>query len=803
MANSPKLILEIKGKVIRKFAFADGQDLVKTLGKNPDNDIIVSHQHVSRKHCVIEYRGGKLFIKDIGSTNGTIVQGRKIEVGRSVPIAIGNEIYLGSPEVKVLAVSRSSTIGPGPDSSLPPRALNDYFQNKDTILIGRHPECDLQLKNLQVSKRHASVQDLGGGRYRVKDLNSLNGTYVNGRRITTQDVTSADRILIGRHLLQINAAGKNLSKEVAIRAEGVQKVYPSGHVGLHSTSFDIPTKSLVAIMGPSGCGKSTLLKVLNGDNPATKGSVKIAGLDLIENYEYLKTSIGYVPQDDIVHRELTVEQSLLFAGRLRLEGASDKELRAKIDQILQDLNIDFIRDHRVAKISGGQRKRVSIAVELLTDPLVLFLDEPTSPLDPQTIEEFLQILQNLAKKGTTVIMVTHKPEDLEYMDKAMFLAEGGHIVYYGQANAYQQYFNVDSAVRVYAEIVGSRSKRWIDKYNRNHPPQHGRIVTNPRVTTSTKANAWRQYFWLTSRYFTIKTNDRMNSFIMILQAPIIAGLIWLIFDNIVQAVPFLVTISAIWFGTNNAAREIVGELPIYKRERMYNVHLFPYVMSKLSVLGLFAVIQSILFTIILTLCFANNDFIDWQEPLATVGWMVFVTSAATLMGLLLSALVDTTERVMTIVPISLIPQIMLAGVLAKIQNPLVEFISYFTLSRWGNEGLSIIQQTTVAEVPDLSMNGPAGGEMPSDTAVVDSSSTYDAGSQDMSGAAPVDSVEMKLDTINAPESLMDFYHEKYETMFGSYSNTLELDAMAILALAVLFTSGILIALKRKDSIDIR
>ena len=236
---------------------------------------------------------------------------------------------------------------------------------------------------------------------------------------------------------------------------------------------------------------------------------------------------------------------------------------------------------------------------------------------------------------------------------------------------------------------------------------------------------------------------------------------------------------------------------------MYNIHLFPYVMSKLSALGLFAVIQSILFTIILTLCFANNDFIDWQEPIATVGWMVFVTSAATLMGLLLSALVDTTERVMTIVPISLIPQIMLAGVLAKIQNPLVEFISYFTLSRWGNEGLSIIQQTTVAEVPDLSMNGPVGGEMPSDTAVVDSSSTYDAGSQDMSGAAPVDSVEMKLDTINAPESLMDFYHEKYETMFGSYSNTLELDAMAILALAVLFTSGILIALKRKDSIDIR
>jgi ABC-type multidrug transport system ATPase subunit len=177
-------------------------------------------------------------------------------------------------------------------------------------------------------------------------------------------------------------------------------------------------------MGPSGCGKTTLLKVLNGETPSTEGRVLISGLDLDENYDYVKTLIGYVPQDDIIHRELTVDQTLYYAARLRM-GQVDPELMAnKIEQVLSALKIVDHRSKPVSKISGGQRKRVSIAVEILTDPLILFLDEPTSPLDPQTIEEFLSILKDLSLNGTTVVMVTHKPEDLLYMDSVIFMAEG-------------------------------------------------------------------------------------------------------------------------------------------------------------------------------------------------------------------------------------------------------------------------------------------------------------------------------------------------------------------------------------------
>ena len=207
-------------------------------------------------------------------------------------------------------------------------------------------------------------------------------------------------------------------------------------------------------MGPSGCGKSTLLKTLNGDAPATSGKVFLFNLELISNYNYLKTQIGYVPQDDIVHKELRVYECLYYTAKLRLDNVSDIEINQKIDQILKELNIYEIKNNLVGEISGGQRKRVSIAVELLTDPLLLFLDEPTSPLDPQTVEDFLDILKRLADKGTTVIMVTHKPEDLAYMDEVIFMAEGGNLVYYGDTNRFKEYFEVENAVSVFPKFLG-------------------------------------------------------------------------------------------------------------------------------------------------------------------------------------------------------------------------------------------------------------------------------------------------------------------------------------------------------------
>jgi hypothetical protein len=269
---------------------------------------------------------------------------------------------------------------------------------------------------------------------------------------------------------------------------------------------------------------------------------------------------------------------------------------------------------------------------------------------------------------------------------------------------------------------------------------------------------------------------------MLGQAPIIAILICMIFDQVSQAVPFLMAVSAIWFGTNNAAREIVGELPIFKRERMFNQGIFPYILSKITVLGAFAAAQAILFVLIIYVRYQDTNP-SWNDPLVTFFWMLSISLAATLMGLLLSSLVKTTEKVMTIVPIVLIPQIMLAGIVAKISLPLVEVISYVTLSRWGTEGFSDIQQEV--SVPKMELD-TASVEMNQQGQITDAKFIQDGDT-----------------TAQAIDELVKNFHSSYPDRFGTWHGTLALDYLIIGILSLLFFIGIYISLKQKDSMKLK
>ena len=285
------------------------------------------------------------------------------------------------------------------------------------------------------------------------------------------------------------------------------------------------------------------------------------------------------------------------------------------------------------------------------------------------------------------------------------------------------------------------------------------FTQNKKQDNITTANPWKQFYWLSARYLKIKTNDRLNSAILILQAPIIALLLLLIFDHITQAVPFLIAISAIWFGANNSAREIVGELPIYMRERMFNIKIIPYIFSKLSVLTIFAIIQAILFILIISTKYDNPA---WNNITGSIIWMVVISVAATLMGLLLSSTSNTSEKVMSIVPISLIPQIMLAGIITRITNEFVEILSYLTLSRWGTEGFSIIQERVYTDIVPLRTDTDK--------------------------------------TTNAINQLKLNFNDLYEDLYGDLAGTLELDIYAITALSVVFFFVVYKALKNKDAI---
>ena len=756
--NSLKLFFYKESQLFKKVLIREEFSLM--VGSNSNCDVIVSNKRVSRNHCqIISSSSQNLKLIDLNSTNGTFLNGIKLKPGVPYNLNLKDQVQLAGVSGILISIGSENTQSRDLENQ---KNILELFKNKDLIIVGRDSSCDLRINDTRISRKHASIKKLSDDKFLIKDLGSLNGVYVNGSKINgTKTISKKDNIFISKYLLKIDGKARDLSDELAISAIGIEKIYPNqkkGKKALHKMDISVPSRSLLAIMGPSGCGKSTLLKSLNGESPPTKGRVLIFNQDLITNYEYLKTQIGYVPQDDIVHKQLTVEQSLFFAAKLRIANISKADIKVKIDQILSELNISHIKKNLISDISGGQRKRVSIAIELLTDPMLLFLDEPTSPLDPQTIEDFLNILKKLSENGTTVIMVTHKPEDLDYMDEVIFMADnnGGKIVYYGDSTQYKDYFNVNNAVSVFSQISGNNSKKWVEKYSNPRPLSTTQDREKVLINKSNQSPI-EQFFWLTYRYFKIKTNDKVNTSIMLLQAPIIALLACLVFKEVSLSVLFIMAVSAVWFGSTNAAREIVGELPIYKRERMYNLKLIPYIFSKITVLSFFSIIQSFVFIYILYFYYSDSDFdIFFNNPFSSFIWMSFLTISSTFLGLLLSAIFDTSEKVLAVVPIVLIPQIMLAGLVAKIGSKTVEFVSYMTFTRWGIEGFGNIQGDIVTDNP---LNK----------------------------------------TADAVEFLKNNFHESYSNHFNS-SGTLSLDFMAIFFLVSLMFISLYLILKSKDSI---
>lgn len=771
VANTRILTFRHNGKVLREVFLAPSQTVGLAVGSQSGSvDVCIPASGVSRVHAqVLVDESGAVFVVDSGSTNGTFVQGRRLAPGQPFPIQIGDRVEFAEGVGATLSLTwAKSSPSPAPPATATPTSESLLLQlkQKAELSIGRQADCDVVLDSTTVSRRHATLRLLPDQTVILTDLNSTNGTFLNGVRLYgSAKVGPGDVILIGRMRLALDSRPKNLSTEVAIRTQAVEKTFQSGKVGLRPTSIEIKAGALVAIMGPSGCGKSTLLKCLTGEAPATRGKVLLHNLELFRNYEFLKPLIGYVPQDDIVHKELTVMQALYYAARLRMERPTQEEIAQKIKAVTTRLNIAHILGSPIAKVSGGQRKRVSIAVELLTDPLILFLDEPTSPLDPQTIAEFMGILQDLAKSGTTVVMVTHKPEDLEFMDEVIFMAEGGSLAYQGPVGDYKGYFGVRTAVEVYAALCGSSAEAWVKRFRQDTPaPAPASVVEHPRLSKrSRRAPLW-QTWWLGRRYLRIKTNDLLNLALLIGQAPIIALLVCLIFDEVSLAVPFLVTLSAAWFGTSNAARELVGEAAIFRRERMYNLQIGPYLGSKLIVLAGFALIQAVLFSAILSLRY-KDAYPAWDELGCTIGWVWVITMVATMLGLLISALVNTVEKAMTVVPLVLIPQVMLAGVVAPFTSSLVELLSYLSPTRWGNEGLVLLQGQIYQELPPM---------LP-ECAVM---------------ANPIRDAQGILQP--------QYYDTMYETVFGAQSYTIGLDAAMLLGLGVVMLVGVAVTLWWKE-----
>ena len=774
-----------------KIELTDNDKLV--IGRiNHGADIEIDDTSASRKHGVILNKDDSIFIKDTNSVNGIYINGNRIQPETLTEIKCGDEIKIVSEYLNLTKNGEETE-----KTHIQKRASQQEsfsFKNKlikkETLIIGRSTTCDLIVEDPTVSRKHAKLS-YENNDFWIQDLGSKNRTYLNGREIRNKtQVKDTDIITISFHSINLIEGLKDLkNQKVAISAVSIKKTYPNGKVGLQPLSLDIEKSSFIALMGPSGCGKSTLLKCLNGENPATMGNVYIHGLSIIEHFNLIKKKIGYVPQDDIIHGELSVYDTLYYAAKLRLpDDTSDDEINRRIDKVIGNLNLDQdkkkdIRTIPVRDLSGGQRKRISIAVELLTEPTILFLDEPTSPLDPETIENFLKSLQKLSKEGTTIIMVTHKPEDLNYVDQVVFLGVQGHLTYKGNAGLMVPHFKVQNIVEVYSKM--------------SKPGEVALYYEKPELTSAPNQESSEvkkdkpdsflvQLFWLTTRYFKIKLKDRQNLILLLAQPLIIAGLVCLVFNQLRIGVLFLMTISAIWFGVSNAAKEIVGELNVYKRERMFNLKIHTYILSKCIVLSGIALIQTLVFVVIIYLNFKINAVSEFEDIYLksfweSTGFMFYISFSSTLIGLLLSAYFTSTEKVMTVVPITLMPQILLAGVMTKIDSVLVEILSFTTLGRWGTEGLARIQDAAYSE------NGT-------------SESILGPAPLILNNPAPVN--ECNCQPIGALNRL-DLYNEKLidqGDLIGSIFNSFEANLLIVTFINALVYILIYYSLKNKDSL---
>src|SRR5579872_709347 len=324
------------------------------------------------------------------------------------------------------------------------------------ITIGRFPDNRVVLNHPMVSGHHARLERVRSGGYRIVDVGSTNHVYVNALQVRVKELNPEDVIRIGP--FSLTYTGNQLVQQdesYSIRVDAL-RLKTSGRrfrVLLHDISLDIPARSFVALVGSSGAGKSTLLDALSGVRPADRGSVLYNGQDYYRHLAAFNTQIGYVPQDDIVHPDLTVAQALYYTARMRLpKDFTHSQIRQRIDEVLDEVEIRHRRGHLVKNLSGGERKRVSIALELLANPSLFFLDEPTSGLDPGLDRRMIQLLRKLADKGHTIVLVTHATNDIYFCDYVCFLAQGGRLAFYGPPADALTYFGTRDFADIYNKL---------------------------------------------------------------------------------------------------------------------------------------------------------------------------------------------------------------------------------------------------------------------------------------------------------------------------------------------------------------
>lgn len=691
------------------------------------------------------------------------------------------------------------------------------------IRLGRSPDNNFILDGPSVSRHHAVLSYENGSQPVLTDLGSTNGTFVNGELLKQpHQLSPEDLIFLGGFLLHVD--GRTIKQHdlsaSSITARNIIKSI-SGKTILNDISLAIHPREFVGLMGPSGCGKSTLMDALNGLRPASSGNVFINDLDLYNNFNAVRRSIGYVPQRDILHDSLTVEKTLYYAAKLRLPaGTSLQAITNIVDQTIESVGLTEQRQTAFRQLSGGQQKRLSLALELLTKPNFLFLDEPTSPLDPETTENMMMLFRQLADEGRIVVMVTHKFEKFREMHQIAMLTRGGRLAYFGPPTEALTYFGCKEPGDIYRHIGAHDPEELSNRFLKSTYHEkyvNSRFLEMDRLARTTGAlqlgDAGRddgperraglsQWVTLTRRYFEVKAKDKRNTLLLLAQAPVVAILLAIIVGDSVNnsQTLFIAAIVSIWFGANNAVREIVSEAAIYARERLVNLKIPSYVFSKFSVLSGIALIQCLLFVGILVGMgrLRSDDFV----ALVLVLYLTSLAGIAT--GLLFSAFVNSTEKAMSVLPLILIPQLLLSGYLKpiddiyffqRLQKPASE--SDFRRSEQNQTQPSSTAPANRAQPVEPVTKRDGLGVASYAAALMAARWTIDALSHAV-GRSDKDSRD-KLALVLSVDAYQNVFEGKAEEDIATaYKNRLLLDCGVLIAFSAVFLLLTMWALKRKD-----
>jgi ABC-type multidrug transport system ATPase subunit len=597
------------------------------------------------------------------------------------------------------------------------------------LRIGRAPDNEVVVADLGVSRYHAELRKAARGGYEIVDLDSHNGTYVNGQRVGSAPVTERDLIGIGPATYRL--VGDELqefidSGDVSFIAQDLTVTLPSGKVLLDHVSFPLGERCMLGVIGPSGAGKSTLLGALTGIRPATQGSVLYDDRDLYTHYAELRHRIGLVPQENILHTQLTARRSLGYAAELRFPRDTSKAERShRIDEVLGELALTRHAETKTAALSGGQQKRVNVALELLTKPSLLFLDEPTSGLDPGLDKSVMEQMAELAHGGRTVIVVTHSVDNLDLCDRLLVLVAGGKIGYFGAPKDGLRYFGKSRWAEVFQAFEEQPGRDWASEFRNSVYYQQyvasdmagGGAVQSyakaPPPPAPRSSNRLSQLSTLVRRYTAVIASDKV--FIgFLVGAPLALAVIVRLLNpkyglidgpgGNTSAISLLLilTLGSCFTGALNSVREIVKELPIYTRERAAGLSAGAYLWSKLVVLGVISALQAVILVVVGLYgdkLPAHGSFLGSYPLIELILAMAMVSIASMSLGLLISAMVNTSEKTFPLLFLSVMVQVIMTGGAVPVDKNGLKQVAWFFPARWGFGAAASTTNLSVISVP--------------------------------------------------------------------------------------------------------